>query len=165
MFENMFDWEFQPETYWDGRGLEQGDSGFQRSQPAIFEGLVGEYLPEKKDGEVEIVFVEKRSTTGDVMSLRAMPDKNGLRYRLVDEYEEVYELPFETSAKPLTFSELTSMLNETKHYDEKWLEAEYRDDIDAGRDLEWISMKSDFYPELTEWNEWNFGQVRKALEK
>ena len=85
----MFDWEFQPETYWDGRGLEQGDSGIQRSQPAIFEGLVGEYLPEKKEGEVEIVFVEKRSTTGDVMSLRAMPDKNGLRYRLVDEYEEV----------------------------------------------------------------------------
>jgi hypothetical protein len=161
----MFDFNFQPDSYWDGRGLEQGDPGYQRSQPAVFEGLVGEYLPEKMEGEVEIVFVEKRSTTGDVMSLRAVPEKGEIRYRLVDEYEEVYELPFETSIKPLTFSELTSMLNEIEHYDAKWLERQYRVDIDSGDDLEWISMKSDYYPELADWNEWNFEQVRKELEK
>ena len=99
----MFDFNFQPDTYWDGRGLEQGDAGYQRSQPSMFVALVGEYLPNKEDGEVEIVFVETASTTGDVMSLRAKPDKKGIRYRMVDEYEQAYDLPFLTSAGPLSF--------------------------------------------------------------
>ena len=160
----MFDWKFRPETYWDGGGLEQGDSGFQRSQPAVFQGLVGEYLPGKKEGEVEIVYIEMRSTTGDVMSLRAMPDQSGIQYRLVDEYEEVYELPFTTSAEPLTFSEITSMLNELKYQDSLWLECQYRVDLDSDDDLDWISMKSDFYLELSDWNEWNFEQARDRIK-
>lgn len=159
----MFDWDLQPETYWDGGGLIQGTPGFQRSQPGLFQGLVGEYLPEKKEVEVEIVYIELRSTTGDVISLRAMPDNGGIKYRLVDEYEEVYELPFETSVKPLTFSDITSMLNEIKYEDSLWLERQYRVDIDSGDDLEWISMQSDFYPELSDWNEWNFEQVRNRI--
>ena len=93
-----------------------------------------------------------------------MPDEGGIQYRFVDEYEEVYDLHFETSVEPLTFSEITSMLNEIKYDDSLWLERQYRVDIDSGDDLEWISMRSDFYPELSDWNEWNFEKVRDRIK-
>ena len=93
-----------------------------------------------------------------------MPDQSGIQYRLVDEYEEVYELPFTTSAEPLTFSEITSMLNELIHQDSLWLECQYRVDLDSDDDLDWISMKSDFYLELSDWNEWNFEQARDRIK-
>jgi hypothetical protein len=50
----------------------------------------GEYLPDYLAGEVEIVRVELRSTTADVISLRARqvgPKDRSIEYRLVDEYE------------------------------------------------------------------------------
>jgi len=43
-----------------------------------------EYLPDLYEDEVEIARVELRSTTGDVISIRARPEGNGVAYRVVD---------------------------------------------------------------------------------
>ena len=47
----------------------------------------GEYLPDADDGEVEIARVALRSVMADVMSVRACLEEDGIRYRIVDEYQ------------------------------------------------------------------------------
>ena len=47
----------------------------------------GEYLPDKVKGEVEIARITLNSTTQDVISLCARSRKNGIFYRVVDEYD------------------------------------------------------------------------------
>jgi len=66
----------------------------------------GEYLPDYSATEVEIARIELESTTADVISIRAARDPAGIRYRIVDEYETAFELPFETSRQPLTLKRL-----------------------------------------------------------
>ncbi len=46
-----------PATYWDGHGSDKADARYQRSQPSMLVALVGEYLPEKEEGEVEIAII------------------------------------------------------------------------------------------------------------
>ena len=48
----------------------------------------GEYLPDFKIGEEEIVRVELESTTSDVISVRARPVPGGTAWRVVDEYPD-----------------------------------------------------------------------------
>src|ERR1022692_2397225 len=47
----------------------------------------GEYLPDYLDTEVEIARIELASTTSDVISIRAARDPQGIRYRIVQEYD------------------------------------------------------------------------------
>lgn len=64
----------------------------------------GEDLPDLRDGEVEIARLSLvDSVHGEVTSLRAMVDAptNGLRLRLVDEYETEFSLRQEVVAFPL----------------------------------------------------------------
>src|SRR5262249_27826770 len=53
----------------------------------------GEYLPDYRPFEVEIVRIELASTTSDVISIRAARDPEGIRYRIVDEYETEFQQP------------------------------------------------------------------------
>ncbi len=46
----------------------------------------GEYLPDRRDTEVEIARINIDSTTSDVTSVYAKAGKNRIRYRVVDEY-------------------------------------------------------------------------------
>lgn len=83
----------------------------------------GEFLPPMEPGEIEIARVELLSTTGDVYSLRAGTGPRGIRYRVVDENDGDFILPFDRSDEPLTVRELVQLLEETRFagYDEPGL--------------------------------------------
>ena len=48
----------------------------------------GEYLPPLKPDEIEIARVSLASVTADQISVRARNSANGIKYRIVDEYDE-----------------------------------------------------------------------------
>src|SRR5260221_6895807 len=62
----------------------------------------GEYLPDYGDCEVEIARIELKSTTYDVISLRARPIGSRIRYKLVGEYENEYRPPPPTLRPPFS---------------------------------------------------------------
>ncbi len=68
--------------------------------------LGGEFLPGYLSGEVEIARICLQSTTCDVITLRARPTPGGIAYRVEDEYEGEFTLPFAVSAQPLTLGEM-----------------------------------------------------------
>jgi len=82
-----------------------------RIHPAF---MGGEYLPEYTANEVEIARIELQSTTADVISVRAVRDPRGIRYRIVDEYETAFVLPFESSRQPLTLKRLIRFIERAR---------------------------------------------------
>jgi len=62
---------------------------------------------------VEIARIELESTTADVISIRAARDPKGIRYRIVDEYETDFQLPFGTSRHSLTLKRLIRFIERT----------------------------------------------------
>ena len=77
----------------------------------------GEYLPDYLDTEVEIARIELASTTSDVISIRAARDPQGIRYRIVQEYDFEFTQPFESSAGPLTLQELIEFIDACRQQD------------------------------------------------
>ena len=165
------DWDARPETYWDGRGLFQGDAGFQRAQPAIPAGLVGEHLPKLEGGEVEIALITMRSTMGDVISIRARQDGEVIRYIVVDEYEDErqgepgYEFEPEQSSEPLTFRELTDLIwsfNQSEFGN--LFEAHWSQDLDVNsfddEPNDFFFLSSEFYSGLQDWLEGKFLEMK-----
>ena len=75
--------------------------------------LGGEYLPRYDVGEFEIARLVLRSTTQDVFSLRARrrTPRARYRYRMVDEYESTFDLPRQTSIRPLTLREVIALID------------------------------------------------------
>lgn len=73
----------------------------------------GEYLPDSLIGETTIARVSLMSTTGDVMELRARPVPAGIGYRIVDEHDTQFWMPFATSQDPLRAGELIRLLDES----------------------------------------------------
>ena len=73
----------------------------------------GEYLPDFLPTEVEIARIELKSTTSDVVSIRARrrPKDELIHYRIVDEYENTYEIQPENSTAPLTQGELIALID------------------------------------------------------
>lgn len=67
----------------------------------------GNYLSDMKRGEVEIGRIEIESTTSDVTSVYAQPDRGTIRYRVVDEYggDTLQGPPRKRTAKPMTLGE------------------------------------------------------------
>jgi hypothetical protein len=84
-------------------------TGLGRIHPSF---LGGEFLPPYLPGEVEIARILLKSTTSDVISLRARPVPNRIRYRIVDEYSGKFWLPITYSEKPLTLGELVTQFEE-----------------------------------------------------
>jgi hypothetical protein len=80
----------------------------------------GEYLPPYLPGEVEIARICLRSTTSDVISLRARPTPNGIAYRIEDEYRGQFTLPIPTSTAPLTLAELIRQFDEGSLQELDW---------------------------------------------
>ena len=92
----------RPPTYWDWE--------VRRPRGA---------LPDFEDGEVEIVSIRLNSTMGDLISVRACPDGDMIRYRVVDEYDELdadgkvmtrYSCRPAESSLPLTLNEVKRLL-------------------------------------------------------
>lgn len=134
----------------------------------------GEYLPNAADDEVEIARVCLQSTTSDVISIRARPVEGGIGYRIVDEYEEEFDLLIEKSEHPLTLAEMIRQLDESEIQNTGWpggglilgynlLNADSTDFEDLRH---FTSVESPFYPQLAEHvvqviDDW----VRESCEK
>ena len=69
----------------------------------------GEYLPDRRAGELEIARITIQSTTQDVTCLYASPGRDRIRYRVVDEYGgDCLEGRIKrTSSRPLSLGDLT----------------------------------------------------------
>ena len=122
----------------------------------------GEYLPSDLLGETTIARIALRSTTADVIEVRARPRGPGIRYRIVDEYETDFLLPFDRSEVPLSLRELTALVNNSEGLRQKQglvsaeVEACCCPGGRSGRTHEewlesvrgFVTVTSEFYPEL-----------------
>jgi len=116
--------------------------------------LITIYLPGYHVGEVEIARICLRSTTSDVISLRARPNEAGIAYRIVDEYEGKFFLPITQSKLPLTLAELVQQFEDGELNELDWgggLSLGYNNmNADAGSDFEelrhFTRISSSIYP-------------------
>jgi hypothetical protein len=132
--------------------------------------LGGEYLPDYLEDEVEVARIEMRSTTGDVLQVRARPSGGRIAYRVVDEYATehgdprtwAYVIQPETSELPLTMGELVNLIDTSRQtggishgddrYDVGLIEGILNANVDGDADIEtmrhFFTVSSAFYPEL-----------------
>jgi hypothetical protein len=120
----------------------------------------GEYLPNYRRSEVEVARIELKSTTHDVISLRARPLGPRIRYRLVDEYSSEFRLPQQTSNRPFSLGELIRFLDSVEGVDitePGWAKFGFvlssnQCNLECGADLETLRdftrVESDYYPDL-----------------
>ena len=158
----------RPDTYWDDRGQGNLIKGYTRGLAGTFAGVVPEALPSHEDGEVEIVLIKMRSTTGDLMSLRASRCGDVIAYRMVDEYEMDQVVIPPQSEQPLSFGELKDLLwsfirddSDVAEFIGSWQYqrnelAEAFDEIS-----EWYELDSDYYDGLDEWLDERFEQWKE----
>lgn len=126
----------------------------------------GEYLPDSEDEEVEIARVSLQSVMADVISIRATPEENGIRYRIVDEYDSVIKFTPESAKAPLTLGELIELIDSAEFENSGYppgLTGVFRDSSlktaqtpkevsQRARELvDFVTVTSIFYPELEPW--------------
>lgn len=107
----------------------------------------GEYLPNRKETELEIARINIDSTTSDVTSVYARAGRSRIYYRVVDEYsgDTLTEKSTRTSKKPLTLAELIVF----------FLTAWPLDAVLEGNDLDgegahdFVHPSSEFYPQFS----------------
>lgn len=160
----------RPDTYWDGHGQGNQVSGTTRGLAAFPAAIVPEALPPLEEDEVEIVLIKMRSTTGDLISLRARRDGDVIAYRMVDEYELEQVVIPPQSSQPLSFGELTELL-----WTFQWEECEGPEFVggweyqykESGEDFdsirEWFVLDSEYYDGLNAWLERRFEQWKEAV--
>ena len=126
----------------------------------------GEYLPGFLPGETVVGRIDLKSTTHDVIELRARPLSDGrIGVRWVDEYPEydILEASVDVTSRPFPFRELIAFMRRSRAHGKPLplaynvYNAEvggmYRDEL-----LDFTTLSSDVYPELAAW----FGElVRK----
>ena len=127
----------------------------------------GEYLPPLLEGELEIARVRLDSTTGDVISIRAHPNADGIHYRVVDEYMDMEDHTFKVSpvvsTVPLTMGELVALIDSADDgsgYDKEqgafglvaphWIDIWY-DTWDFEATRLFTRVRSEFYPKLEDY--------------
>jgi hypothetical protein len=119
----------------------------------------GEYLSPPDRDEVEIVRISLASTTGDTISLRARRQGKRIAYRIIDENptEDGYDLEPKTSVAPLSMRRLVNMLDCACIRGGAVLATvvwNLEDRVcDADRMRGFVSVESDFYPQLGEYYE------------
>jgi hypothetical protein len=146
----------------------------------------GEYLPDLLPDEVEIARIILRSTTLDVVSIRALKVEQGITYRIVDEYcgdegEEVvpigvepksrYKVSPKKSGKPLSMKQLIGLINKNQLVDGPREDNFGGGEIRAADEIfDFCTMYSAFYPDLKSWyddanQEWRQLQNAKQGKK
>ncbi|MBM3901705.1 MAG: hypothetical protein FJ379_06395 [Verrucomicrobia bacterium] len=129
----------------------------------------GEYLPSYQRQETEIVRIELESTTSDVISIRGRCWKRRIRYRVVDEYQETFEVKPATSQRPFTLGQLIRFIDRVSHQD-LWgpFSLAYNElNADGGTERRrlrhFTRISSDIYPQLHDHFEHVFTEwVREA---
>ncbi|TDY55922.1 hypothetical protein C8D99_1203 [Aminivibrio pyruvatiphilus] len=109
----------------------------------------GEFLLPCEPGELEIARLTIRSTTYDVLSVRAKRTKNRIRVRVDDEYdgETLNRKHMCTSVRPLTLGRLLDLVITGWDFFE-CLENNYPDDLEGQLGFFW--GESRLYPEFDE---------------
>jgi hypothetical protein len=129
----------------------------------------GEYLPNLLSNEVEIARVTMKSTTMDVISVRARKTKRRIIYQIVNEYDGAYALTQKTSVKPLTLRRLIGLMDHAvdgglvgsaRSYN-------YKSGATAAEIYDFETASSAFYPKLSAWydeanEEWLAEQLETA---
>ena len=116
----------------------------------------GEYLPDCNSNETEIARVTLRSTTQDVISIRAKEEDGELHYSVADEYDEhEFSLWPDSSLKPFTLKELIEFLNNSSQglgYPGGLSLSYNNSNADSGLDREslegFTTISSEIYPQL-----------------
>ena len=117
----------------------------------------GEYLPDYLPNELEIARVTLKSTTMDVVSIRARKTRHRIIYQIVDEYGEEYfdyKLSQKSSIKPLTLRQLIALLDNAIDGGlvggaREW---NYREGGGSPEEIyDFETASSAFYPQLSEW--------------
>ena len=155
-----YDVSYRPASYWTraGDGVDAGSSSPTGKRPAVRRrpllDLGREFLPTREPEEVEIALIALASVTGDVISIRARRSGKRIVYGIVDEYGTNFRFSPKQSTQPLSLGELIAMIDyATGHLDgARGLTSAYRDynldGCDAERLLDFVTVTSDFYPEL-----------------
>ncbi len=130
----------------------------------------GEYLPDLAPDEVEIARITMKSTTMDVIGIRARRQKRRIAYRFVDVYEDLiaknYEMQPETSAGPLTLGEVIHVIDLNRLIDGPRAR-NYASGLSTAEKMhDFCTASSSFYPEFARWydeanDEWLAKEVRK----
>jgi hypothetical protein len=153
-----FDLNFRPPTYWiEGPAL--GDPARGHGLPLLGNAPGfgdGSYLPPIGGAETEIAAVGLESTTGDVISVSARPDKGRIRLRIVDEYGTRFRIKDPLRDQPLTLGELVEVMDTVRHGGmvglvEAYLDFNYEGlegQIDPRSLLDFVKVRSEFYPDL-----------------
>lgn len=116
----------------------------------------GEFLPDLRDGEVEIARIQWPSATADVASIRARRHRSGVSYRIVDEYE-LDEVLYESSSdEPLDVATLCDLVVEGTDYLDGTIESLQDKPEDVCFSL---SMTSSFYPQLSRYFWWRLENI------
>lgn len=130
------------------------------NRPGVAPGFGdGGYLPGLDEREVDIATIALESTTGDVIAVRAMPVADGIRYAVVDEYDSEFTMARPVRAGTLTLGEVMELIDtvagphEMVGLVEAHLELTYLDDTDPEDLRGFVSVSSDFYPQLTAYYE------------
>jgi hypothetical protein len=92
---------------------EPGPGGQQFLETIDPSFMGGAYLPDLLSAEVEIARIELKSTTYDVISIRAHrePGSDLIHYQIMDEYDTSFEFEPTSSAEPLTQDELVALID------------------------------------------------------
>ena len=140
--------------------LDTLDEDARRSLGLIHPSFMGgEYLPNYGLNETEIARIELRSTTSDVISIRARPRGKRIEYSVCDEYESEFKLPQKTSSHPFSLQELICFLDHVEEFkgEASWNRFGFilsfnQCNLECGADLETLEdftrVGSDFYPDL-----------------
>ncbi len=115
----------------------------------------GEYLPDNRERETEIARIELKSTTYDVISIRARPKDQDILYSIVDEYESEFDIATDSSQKPFTLAELIAFIDGSTQADfAQGLALCYSDmnaESSSRKDMRHFTVvSSDVYPKLKE---------------
>ena len=140
----------------------------------------GEYLPDLEATEVEIARIALRSTTFDVISVRARRTAKGtILYRVVDEYEGDFQLSRKRSKKPMGLREMIVFLEQTGLEGMRGglmlgynnMNADYMDRSEWPDLRNFTRISSEFYPQLYEhceqvFDDWvEAGEIREEKEE
>lgn len=134
----------------EGFGAEELNSGHKKAWGMIHPMCMGgEFLLPCEPGEMEIARLSLRSTTYDVLSVRAKRLKKRIRIRLADEYDDetLNEKHECISSRPITLWRLVKLVIVGWNLFE-CLERNFPDDLEER--LHFFRGESDFYPDFDE---------------
>ena len=131
---------------------ERSRKAIGRVHPSL---MGGEYLPDRRAGEIEIARVELASVTGDVMSVRARPLGERIAYRVVGENDSEYTCRPRSSRQPLSLEELVRMMDGCCERGGLVISNLELNAIMGGTHPDelrlFVSVRSAFYSELGDW--------------